>query len=90
MAQRDWELKLESRKRELKVVIVVKVVKVVIAAQNEPELAQVEHEMIAQEVTERNAEKSQDNKVSETITSLKHYFVPSPNVNIDAENKDNF
>ena len=65
--------------------------KAVISAQNEAELAQLEHEIIGKEVTERNAEKNQDNKVSETVISLKHlYLVPSPNVNTDAESKDHF
>ena len=64
--------------------------KAVVSAQNEAEVAQLEYETIGQEVTERNAEKYQDNKVSETVTSLKRCLVPSPNVNTDAEIMDNY
>ena len=63
--------------------------KAVISAHNEAKLAQLKHEIIGQEVTERNAEKNQVNKVSETVTPLKHCLIPSPNVNTDAESMDN-
>lgn len=74
MAQRELELKLEYRKREFELLRKKRESeKTVISAQNEAKLAQLEHKIIGQEVTERNAEKNQNSKISETITSLKHY-----------------
>ena len=85
-AQMELELKLEYRKREFELLRKKRESeKAVISAQNEAELAQLEHEIIGQEVTERNAEKNQNSKVSETITSLKPYLM-----NTDAESKDHF
>ena len=91
MAQRELELKLEYRKREFELLRKIRESeKTVISAQNEAELSQLEHEIIGQEVTERNSEKNQNSKVSVTITSLRHYLAPSPNVNTDVESKDHF
>ena len=60
--------------------------KAIISTQNEAKLAQLEHEIIGQEAVE----KKQNSKVSETVTSLKHCLVPSPNANTDAESMDKF
>ena len=85
-AQKELQLKLEYQKREFELLRKKRESdKAVIAAQNEAELAQLEHEIIGQEVTEGNAEKNQNSKVSETITSLKPYLM-----NTDAESKDHF
>ena len=35
-------------------------------------------------------EKKQESKIRETVTSLKHYLVPSPNANTDAGSMDKF
>ena len=88
MAQRELELKLEYRKRELELLRKKRESeKAIISAQNEAELAQLEDEIIGQEVVE----KKQESKVSETaVTSLKHCLVPSPNANTDAESMDKF
>ena len=87
MAQRELELKLEYRKWKLKLLQKKRESKkAIISAQNEAELAQLEHEIIGQDV----GVKKQDSKVSETVTSLKHCLVPSPNTNTDAESKDKF
>lgn len=91
MAQRELELKLECLKREFELFRKKrKSGKKVISSQNEAKLAQLEHEIIGQEVTKRNVEKNQNSMVSEKITPLKHNLVPGPNVNTDAESKDHF
>ena len=76
MCSSDLELLRKKRESE----------KAIISAQNEAELAQLEDEIIGQEVVE----KKQDSKVSETVTSLKHCLVPGPNANTDAESMDKF
>ena len=87
MAQRELELKLEYRKREVELLRKKRESKKAInSAQNEAEIAQLEHELIGQEVVE----KKQDSKVSETVTSLKRCLVTSPNANTDAESVDKF
>ena len=72
-AQHVLELKLQYRNKSL-------------SCFERKEGAQLE--IMGQGVTERKAEKNQDNKVSETVTSLKHCSVPIPNVNTDAERMD--
>lgn len=58
--------------------------KAIIVAQNEEELAQLEQEIIGQEVVQ----KKQDSMVGETVTSHKRCLVPSPNANNNAESMD--
>ena len=51
-----------------------------ISAQNQAEVAQLEHEILGQESSEGKASNDEISKVSKSSPSLKHYVVPSPKV----------
>ena len=60
----------------------------VISAQNQAEVAQLEHEILGQESSEGKAPSDEISKVSKSSPSLKHYVVPSPKVITEVESKD--
>ena len=87
IAQKELELKLEllRKKRENE--------EAVISAQNQSEIAQLEHEILGQESIDGKRNKVQSSevgKVSNTDTpSLKPYLVPSPKESTGTGSKDN-
>lgn len=59
-----------------------------ISAQNQAEVAHLEHEILGQEFNERKASNDEIFKVSKSSPSLKHYVVPSPKATSEVERKD--
>ena len=89
MAQKELEWKLECRKRELDLLRRKREDEMaVISAQNQAEVAQLEHEILGQESSEGKAPSDEISKVSKSSPSLKHYVVPSPKVITEVESKD--
>ena len=89
MAQRELEWKLECRKRELELLRRKREDEMaVISAQNQAEVAHLEHEILGQESNEGNASNDEISKVSKSSPSLKHYVVPSPKAITEVESKD--
>lgn len=60
----------------------------VISAQNQAEVAHLEHEIVGQESNEGKASNDEICKVSKSSPSLKHYVVPSPKAITEVESKD--
>ena len=88
MAQKELEWKLECRKRELDLLRKKREDEMaVISAQNQAEVAQLEHEILGQESSEGKASNDEISKVSKSSPSLKHYLVPSPKVITEVESK---
>ena len=94
MAQKELELKLELRKREVELLRKKREnEEAVISAQNQAEIAQLEHEILGQESIDGKRNKVQSSeigKVSNIDTpSLKPYLVPSPKESTGTGIKDN-
>ncbi|PFX20145.1 hypothetical protein AWC38_SpisGene15396 [Stylophora pistillata] len=60
----------------------------VLSAQNQAEVAHLEHEILGQEFNEGKASNDEIFKVSKSSPSLKHYVVPSPKATSEVERKD--
>ena len=89
MVQKELEWKLECRKRELDLLRRKRDDEMaVISAQNQAEVAQLEHEILGQESNEGKASNGEISKVSKSSPSLKHYVVPSPKAISEVESKD--
>ena len=89
MVQKELEWKLECRKPELDLLRRKRDDEMaVISAQNEAEVAQLEHEILGQESNEGKASNDEISKVSKSSPSLKHYVEPSPKAISEVESKD--
>ena len=60
----------------------------IISAQDQGEVAQLENEILGQDLIEGKEVVERRVKVSQTSPSLKHYLVPSPHTVSDLDSKD--
>lgn len=89
MAQRELELKLEYRKRELDLLRRKRENDMaIISAQDQAEVAHLENEILGQDLIEGKEVTERRVKVNQTSPSLKHYLVPSPHTVSDLDSKD--
>lgn len=89
MVQKELEWKLECRKGELELLRWKREDEMaLISAQNQAEVAQLEHEILGQESNEGKASNDEISEVSNSSPSLKHYVVPSPKAITEVESKD--
>ena len=89
MAQRELELKLEYRKRELDLLRLKRENDMaIISAQVRADVTQLENEILGQDLIEGKEVIERRVKVSQTSPSLKHYLVPSPYTVSDLDSKD--
>ena len=87
MVQKELEWKLECRKRELELFRRKREDELaVIYAQNQAEVAQLEHEILGQESNKGKASNDEISKVSKPSPPLKHDVVPSPKTITEVEN----
>lgn len=91
MTQRELELKLECRKRELDLQRKKRDSKIaLIAAQNQTGMAQLEQDILRQESIEGKESDDQiTDKVSVTSPSFKHFLAPSTHAVTDFESRGN-
>ena len=94
IAQKELELKLELRKRELELLRKkTENEEGVISAQNQAEIAKLEHEILGQESIDGKRNKVQSSEIGNVSNidtpSLKPYLVPSPKESTGTGSKDN-